>query len=91
MQTGHYVGSGVYGSDNKNSLTFNFVPKIVIVMRQTLTVLGVESTFIYIGQPGSESNKLFMLHDKTLSWYNTDSAAAQCNSSSGVYYYIALG
>lgn len=91
MQTGHYVGSGVYGSDNKNSLTFNFVPKIVIVMKQTLTDLGVESTFIYIGQPGSESNKLFMLHDKTLSWYNTDSAAAQCNSSSGVYYYIALG
>ena len=91
IQTGHYVGSGVYGLDNQNSLTFNFVPKIVIVMKQTLTDLGVASTFIYIGQPGSESNKRFMLNDKTLSWYNTNSAAEQCNSSNGVYYYIALG
>ena len=91
IQTGSYVGSGVYGVRNQNSLTFNFIPKIVIVMRQTLTYLDIKSTCIYIGQPGLESSKLFMLNDKTLSWYNTNSAAEQCNYSNAVYYYIALG
>jgi hypothetical protein len=28
---GSYVGTGTYGSDNKNSLTFGFVPKLLII------------------------------------------------------------
>lgn len=31
IATGSYIGSGVYGSNNPNILTFEFVPKIVIV------------------------------------------------------------
>lgn len=91
IQTGSYVGSGVYGVRNQNSLTFNFIPKIVIVMQRTRTDLSDQSTFIYIGQPGLDANKLFTLNDKTLSWYNLNSARDQCNSSNSVYYYIALG
>ena len=91
IQTGHYVGSSVYGSDNQNSLTFNFVPKVVIVMQETRTDLGDQATFMYIGQPGFESNKLFTLQNKTLSWYNSNSASDQCNASRTTYYYVAVG
>lgn len=91
IQTGTYVGSGVYGETNQSSLTFNFVPKIVIVMYKTRTTLGDSSSFVYIGQPGLANGKIFTLNDKTLSWYNSESSAGQCNSSNSVYYYIALG
>ena len=91
IQTGTYVGSGVYTSDNQNSLTFNFVPKIVIVMKETLTGLGSQATFIYIGQPGYTSDKLFLLQDKTLYWHSSRSATNQCNESGTTYYYVAIG
>lgn len=91
IQTGTYVGSGVYTSDNQNSLTFNFVPKIVIVMKETLTGLGSQATFIYIGQPGYTSDKLFTLQDKTLYWHSSRSATNQCNESGTTYYYVAIG
>lgn len=33
IATGSYTGTGTYGSNNPNSLTFEFVPKFVIVYR----------------------------------------------------------
>lgn len=31
METGSYVGTGTYGEDNQNSLTFGFEPKFVLI------------------------------------------------------------
>lgn len=31
IATGSYTGTGTYGADNKNTLTFGFVPKLVVV------------------------------------------------------------
>lgn len=31
METGSYVGTGTFGKDNQNSLTFGFVPKFVLI------------------------------------------------------------
>ena len=32
IETGTYVGTGMYGADNPNSLTFDFVPKAVFII-----------------------------------------------------------
>lgn len=32
IQTGNYTGTGVYGSANPNSISFNFAPKLVILL-----------------------------------------------------------
>lgn len=32
IEVGSYVGTGTYGSSNKNSLTFSFDPKVVIII-----------------------------------------------------------
>ena len=32
IQTGNYTGTGVYGSSNPNSISFNFTPKLVILL-----------------------------------------------------------
>ena len=33
FSSGSYVGTGTFGEDNPNSLTFDFVPKIVMVFQ----------------------------------------------------------
>lgn len=91
IQTGTYVGSGVYGSTNKNSLTFEFVPKIVIVLSKTETALNNQDSFIYIGQPGSTRYQMFDLNFKTLSWHSGQSEQNQCNTAGSTYYYVAIG
>lgn len=53
IQTGSYIGTGVYGSSNPNSITFGFVPKIVWCGRnvfQATTFRGPSGAdFGYIG------------------------------------------
>lgn len=36
IATGNYMGTGNYGIDNKNSLTFNFTPKIIMIIEDEL-------------------------------------------------------
>lgn len=92
IQVGTYVGTGTYYSDQSNSLTFDFVPKLVFVMRDTASILSdATDGFIYAGQVGDQSGKIFTLTGKTLSWYNYSSAEEQLNTSGTTYYYIAVG
>ena len=92
IETGSYVGTGTYGSDHPNSLTFDFVPKIVMIrcdgdtnifdaiygMRQVVTDL---STGYYDTVKWSK---------KTLSWYSNDGPSYQMNDSGDEYYVIAI-
>lgn len=101
LASGTYTGNGGYGSANKNSLTFPFAPKMVIVA--TALGLYVEndgrgwgSSFLWIaGQttaftyPGQTVN--FTQAGTSLSWYSTGGAGAQLNSQNVTYYYIAIG
>lgn len=87
IQAGTYVGTDSYGETRKSSLTFGFTPKLVIVMHSTSS----DSAFIYLGQIGNSSKIKFDLVDKTLSWYNANSAANQFNTGNSTYNYIAVG
>lgn len=92
VQVVSYVGTGTYGADNPNSLTFNFVPKIVMIrcdgdtnffdaiygMRQVVTDL---STGYYVTVKWSK---------KTLSWYSDDGPRQQMNDPGDKYYAIAI-
>lgn len=83
---GTYVGTGGFGAEHKCSLTFDFVPKLVIVANG-----GGGNALIYLGQPGISSAVKFYLEDKTLFWYNDNSPANQFNNSGSTYYYVAIG
>lgn len=92
IQVGTYVGTGTYYSNKPNSLTFDFVPKLVFVMRNAACFLSdATDGFIYAGQTGSKSAQAFTLTGKTLSWWNYNSAEKQLNASGTTYYYIAVG
>lgn len=96
---GSYKGTNTYGISKPNTLTFEFVPKFVIVSKRGTTNINSGGTFIWIS-PGTTLNFLNngstywcypTLTDKTLSWYNTESQVYQLNSSSYDYDYIAWG
>ena len=88
IQTGSYIGTGTYGSNNPNTLTFDFEPKLLIVAgtvngHSTNQVYGV--TVIYIeGQneygflvqtnAGYVNGNVYR-DGNTISWYNTDSSS----------------
>lgn len=98
---GSYVGTGTYSSANANSLTFDFVPKLVIIVADART--NFPGTVFINGQSQSESighnyisNYEFTVgwSGNTVTWYTTNSnygAEAQLNKSGVTYRYIALG
>ena len=98
---GGYRGTGVYGSSNPNTLTFDFEPKLVVVHRgymqpytgywQNGFVWTVGMNGTYVGGTGSNGYITFSLSGNTLSWYHANNAGNQLNSDVIDYYYMAIG
>lgn len=99
VATGSYTGTGNAGIGSPNSLTFNFVPKLVVVGTSSGLYIssgnviacfvwfsGVETAYVY------NTANVFNLTDNTLSWYNSsNNADNQCNSSGETFHYVAIG
>lgn len=103
VQVVSYVGTGTYGINHKNSLTFDFAPKLVIVAvsrdigngyQPHPSSNGWKSMFLWIpGINGSfayGSDVFFTDNGKKLSWY-ANSEDSQCNTSGSKYIAIAIG
>ena len=103
--SGSYTGTGTYGVDNKNSLTFDGKPKLLIVSSTVSSAYGGSRTypqliFVY-GESGSIASLITNGSDvfasvtasgsgNTVSWYSADGAAQQLNVSGTKYNYIAI-
>lgn len=99
---GTYTGAGTYGSSNPNTLSFTTAPSTVIIQLDGTQAHGAtfqqgcDSAFCYIVNTNSQQywRKLEVTWSndgKTLSWYNTQDAAAQLNTSGETYTYVAIG
>lgn len=93
IETGNYIGNGTYGSNNPNSLTFEFTPKI-----WGITIVGTIATsvnqYFTWGTPVdrlSAFNMYYTYSGNTVSWYSSQNATDQNNVASTPYYYFALG
>ena len=93
VTVGSYTGTGTYGADHPNSLTFSFEPKIVIIQCDD-NVNGIATTFIR-GCYYDKSNSVGYVSwsGKTMNWYATGSnaPAIQLNMSGLTYRYVAIG
>lgn len=93
IATGQYAGVGVYGENNKNSLTFEFTPKFVTIAlsnKESYRLMwnfNITSSYLI----GVNRAVQYSLNGKTLSWYSANSAVDQLNSSGVVYHYFAIG
>ena len=99
IETGSYVGTGTYGQANPNTLTFGFIPKLVIIKPNSTTsknhfevIQGQTKTFSY--QDNTNYGKVEISWDgNSISWYCTsdDGTEGQLNKTEYTYYYFAIG
>lgn len=83
MATGSYTGTGTFGQDNPNELSFTFDPEIVIVSSASgsITISNKEPS-------GGQSDGY--IQNQKATWYST-SAAKQLNVQREQYSYWAVG
>lgn len=101
VQVVSYVGTGTYGEDNKNSLTFNFSPKVLLIIMS-----GDYNNRIYTGTlyPFSECGGCFIIGNSgwtsilncseskhEIFWWSFKSSHEQLNLSGYKYTAIAIG
>jgi len=105
IETGSYVGTGTYWESNPNTLTFGFVPKLVIVYKANSFLVPNDGcysqSFLWVaGQYvvniyaiSSISSVFISANGNTLSWYagSPYGPERQCNVSEQKYNYIAIG
>ena len=91
IYTTSYTGTGAYGEDRKNSLTFSSVPWLVVIASCSdgtiMTALNGQPTS-WARASGAAWNNLAW-SGNTLSWYST-SADSQLNERGEVYQVAAL-
>lgn len=99
LVTGSYVGTGEYGWEHPNTLTFPFPPTIVCIVADHSDISSSGTIFIR-GQRGSsgigialnESLRLGVSwKDNSVSWSTSSSVKNQLNVQGFAYTYFALG
>lgn len=94
VQVVSYVGTGTYGGSNPNSLTFDFVPKMVIIRQENDAyakfdwIIGI--TNVEVHWDGSY-NCFVAIDGKKLSFYSLNGSLYQMNQNGEKYYAIAIG
>ena len=84
-----YVGTGTYGSNNKNSVTFPDRPKMVFVSGPNSAVFPGTASSGTVNSDGYDMIP-FSWSGNTLSWYNAQGADYQLNESGVTYTCLAL-
>ena len=94
VQVVSYVGTGTYGSSNPNSLTFDFVPKAIMVRDNEAGIRFLEAIYgmkFAVVKYSSGDSVSMIWNKKTVSWYSAGDSYYQMNSSGTKYYAVAIG
>lgn len=105
IYTGSYVGTGTYGADNPNTLTFPFEPKAVFIVgvknddRSTVytttmpLINGCPAMNVsFPAHTGLSYTNFVQWNENSVSWYTIGNGSdQQLNASFCTYYYFALG
>lgn len=98
---GAYGGTGKYGSSNRNSITFPFVPKFLVVVKDIQQLVNVANDYvnnIMIWVDGMIKDRVtttadyrhYFRENNTVYWYSAN-ADSQLNTSGTTYFYFAIG
>lgn len=93
VHPGAYTGTGTFGTDNPNSLEFEFEPKMVLIQGTAGRVaILIKPSGVGVSIGPNESTTLNVTwQGKTVSWYNALNAANQMNTENETYSYTAFG
>ena len=98
VQVVSYVGTGTYGSSNPNSLTFDFVPKAILIYRPpnsssdyyNVTMLMFYGVNVCMTSTYGNGYNHVAWNAKKVSYYS-DGFDEQMNKAGQTYYAIAIG
>lgn len=95
MQVVSYVGTGTYGKDNKNQLTFSGKPRFIMVPGDAFGYAYIpKGSFYYImaGNYATLENLNCVWNDdtNTMTWYHSNYPYRQYNVSGGKYTFVAI-
>ena len=96
VQVVSYVGTGTYGSDHPNSLTFDFVPKCVFLQcvdygpYRTFLIRGATHANFELSEETSSQNPISW-NLKTVSWFSMSDTYFQYNETGRKYIAVAIG
>ena len=93
VHPGAYTGTGTYGTNNPNTLEFEFEPKMVLIQGTAGRVaILIKPSGVGVSIGPNESTTLNVTwQGKTVSWYNALNAANQMNTENEIYSYTAFG
>lgn len=94
VQVVSYVGTGTYGESNPNSLTFDFVPKAIMVRDNEAGIRFLEAIYgmeFAVVKYSSGDFVSMIWNKKTVSWYSGNDPYYQMNSNGTKYYAVAIG
>lgn len=100
IATGSYTGTGTYGESNPCSLTFDFVPQILIINTAvadgnypSFAVLNPKETLGGVSLVARNGSALYVsVEAAEISWYTSESPADyQMNGAGNKYCYAAIG
>ena len=94
ISSGSYAGNGKTGQSNPSSLTFDFTPVLVVIIRKSSP--GTHTLFVRPNGYGPMGDTMGTITwgEKKVSWYCQNSQVAgdvQMNMSGSDYYYVGLG
>lgn len=98
---GSYVGTGEYGQNHPNSLTFDFYPIFIVIMCRAAQGRDQQPCFLMRGETEANSTAVAETNyvtwtDNSVSWYaetwtGGDHELGQNNKEGYTYHYLALG
>lgn len=104
---GTYTGDGQYGSAHPNTLTFDFAPKLLVMLYNDTTIIGepyvlrggiiMAAVGGWIAPTASKNDPadfyavVSQVSGNTVSWYSATGADKQSNISGVTYHYVAIG
>lgn len=97
IAVGSYDGEEKYGQSKARVLTFDFTPKLVIIRGESKTVQGADTYPLVLIRGvtkvgyGSTIINNVVWGEKSVSWYNDNSAGAQHDAAGYKYGYVAIG
>ena len=100
-----YTGTGSYGQSNQNTLIFPFEPEVIYILSQSspshvsdgygtypAMVKGITRCITYFPDGSSSGYYCTVIwNGNQVSWYSSNNAAYQLNTSGETYYYVGIG
>ena len=90
---GTYTGTGAFGTDSPNSLSFDFTPAVILIRTPGIryTTVLVRGCTTSHGCINDSYEIQVSWTDTGVNWYSSDGSNTQNNSPGVPYYYTAVG